>query len=215
MGVLRALLFPTFVLIVSLSVPPTSFAAKTTPSPDIDAPEENKKIVEPAPLEDRGTVDVIVTPPPKSGIRSEEEYFHPFRHGFSLRAGRVSSSVTTNDTSTPYIGGVQFMFTAPSLRAYEAAADLLSDGTGALHLARRWIYTRTKLRPFTKAGFGILVKPEDALAFLVNFSNYRVHGAAGAEYLLRKSQSLRIELEAAVSMKVLQINATVGYVFAW
>jgi hypothetical protein len=215
----REILFPTFVLACALSaivaLPTAALAAKTTPSPDFDAPEKTQAPESKADDISRETVDIAQPPPLKEPLVSEREFFYQYRQAITIHAGEALSSVTTNDTSMPLVAGIQYEYMTQERKTYEVGADLLSDGTGTLDFAKRWIYTRTRLRPYTKAGGGLLVKPSDGLAALVNFVNFRVEGAAGAEYLLRKSQSIRADLKAALSTKAFVVIGTFGYVWAW
>ena len=211
----RVFLFPTFVLACTVAISSAALAAKTSPSPDFDAPEKTQAPESAADAVARESIDIAKPPPLKAGEGSQREYFYPYRQAMTVRAGQAFSTVSTNDTNTPLLGGIEYELMTEERKTYEAGADLMSDGTGALSLAKRWIYTRSRLRPYTKAGVGLLVRPADGLAALVNFVNFRADGAAGAEYLVRKAQSVRLELEAAISTKALVVNGTFGYVWAW
>lgn len=208
----REYIFPTFVLACVLFFSSIGLGAKVAPSPDIDETEPIQTHDQSFDTNMRDTVNIAVPPPTKQAIVTQREYFYPYRQAIALRTGLAFGS---GDGSGAKIGGVQYQFVNSTFLIFEAGADLATDGTGSLSFARRWIYSRSRFRPYTKAGGGILVKPSDGLAFFVNYSNYRIDGAAGAEYSIRKSQSLRAELETAVSLKAFLVMATVGYVWAW
>ena len=132
---LGRILFPTFVLWYLVTIAPLCRAAKQDPSPDIEQTPTPSAANPVDDIEKRDTVDLAVPPPIKVGPPAEKEYFYPYRHAITVRAGQVSSSTTTNNTNSPMIGGVQFFYLTPEWGRYEAGADLLSDGTGAVSLA--------------------------------------------------------------------------------
>jgi hypothetical protein len=191
-------------------------AAVNTPSPDFDTPTP---LATPEPSADklsRDTVDISQPTPPRPGQdRLEREYFHPYRKAFTLRLGGIYSTASSDPSALPVIGGLQFFTTLQSLATYEAGADLISDGTGLLTLARRYVLTRTKFRPYLKFGGALVVVPSDQLVNFIKYDNYRLEGATGAEYLVSEGSSLRLEAEGFLGLKTVQGLVALGYVWAW
>jgi hypothetical protein len=219
----RPLFFLTFVL-VSLVMPGFFFpgffssahAAKESLSPDaVTEQTDTYKKTKSGPEADGTLVDIAQPPPgPKKLVTTNfEDYFYPYRRAIAVRVGRVFLS--THGLSEPSLTGVQFWVKTEENISYEAGADLMTDGSGSLQISRRFIFADGKFRPFAKLGAGILVIPENGLAVWVNFANYRAHAAIGAEYLLRRSESIRVDFESTWSVNDVQALASAGYVWAW
>jgi hypothetical protein len=71
------------------------------------------------------------------------------------------------------------------------------------------------LRPYTKAGLGLRIVPQDQLVTALRFQHYQLRGAAGFEWMFRLAMSARLELETAISGQGLQAGVIIGYVWAW
>jgi hypothetical protein len=213
----RVPLFLTFVLLFSWLTPSLSFAAKTPPSPDFDDSKGDAKKVEvKADDRTRDLIDISPAPPPKPmGAAQRREYFYPYRRAMTLRAGEIRSSVERNGTKTPKMAGIQVLYTTLEQESYEAAADLLSDGSGVLQFGPRYIFARGEFRPYASIGARILVNPADGLALFANFANFQAAGAAGAEYLVHATQSIRFQGEFALGTRTMHLIANLGYVWAW
>jgi len=209
----RFFLFLTFVLCCLESTAPTAFAAPVPLSPDYEDSRTDERKAGQTGLDQSSEVVEIAQPPPGRGVRVQQDYFFPYRRAFSLRFGQVYSSAKAG--SPTGLVGVELMLTNEERESYEAGADLLTDGGGDLHLARRFIFTQSRLRPYAKIGAGILVNPADGLALLVNFSNYRAIASVGAELLVRRAESLRLDVEVAASTKAMHAIASLGYSWAW
>jgi hypothetical protein len=217
-----ATLGPSFSLIIALAM--TSIICKTTPvwganaspSPDftdvppVEAPPslDHKQI--------EHSVDITPEPPAPPNAARKLGYFHKYRQGLSaLIYGVYDTQVAANGNSPLTRASLLYLFNDESLRAYEGGADLLSDGTGALSIARRWIYSRTRFRPYTKAGVALRIVPSDQLTTVLKLENYQVRGAAGFEHVLRAPISLRFEIEATASIISVQGLVGLGLVWAW
>jgi hypothetical protein len=205
-------IFLTFVLSSPCFVPRLAFAASNAPDQMLeleqDAPDAPNRADQDA-LE-----SVTITPPPPGPTKVPTvapEFFYSFRHELTARLGAVLDGTSQTPRS---LVGVQYHF-LHHLKAYEAGADMLSDGTGALHISRKFIYTRTMLRPYTKAGLGLRIVPQDQLVTALRFQHYQLRGAAGFEWMFRLAMSARLELETAISGQGLQAGVIIGYVWAW
>lgn len=218
MSIRSVILFLTFVLstMAMTSAPEVGHASVGPGTLDLDQHPATEPEPEKAPELDRETID-IANPPAaaKKEKQHSSEYFYPYRKEGTVRIGQVTNSQETNGTAFPLLSGLQLAFTMADLKTFEAGADLLSDGTGALQLARRWVFARSELRPYTKAGVSLLVNPSDRLVMFVKTDNYRIEGAAGIEYLLKDPSSIRFEAEALLGLKAQQMIGTIGYVWAW
>lgn len=218
--------FLTFVLIGTgmLAVPsilffsPAAAAATAAPSPDFTERPSAHQGTDIDPLA-RESVDMTkVPPPPPTSFSWTTEYFYRYRRAITLRGGSLYDTKATDGEKLHSLLGIQYLFATRDLKSYEAGADLLSDGTGIAHLARRFIYTRTRFRPYTKVGFGVRIEPADQLATLIRYENYQIRGAGGFEYLFtlaKREINLRFEAEAAASFRSVQGSATLGGVWAW
>ncbi len=215
------LLFLTFVLVCSFSIAPKAWAAK--PKPTVET-EENKSDLDESARETTeleaaraaDTVDIAPAPPASARtVKYQNDFFYAYRKSLSALAGVASSSETRNETNTPAMGTILFSFVAPNLKTYEAGADLLSNGVGALHISQRWVLARTEFRPYFKAGLGVVTIPEDRLATFIRYENFRLQGGTGFEYSVTKPMSLRFELNAALSAKAFQAGIVAGGTWAW
>jgi len=194
-----------------------ALAAKPPPSPDFDDSKGDTKKAEPKTGDrSRELIDISPAPPPRPNEAAHQrEYFYPYRRAMTLRAGEIRSSVERNGTKTPKMVSIQVLYTTLELESYEAAADLLSDGSGVLQFGQRYIFARGKFRPYAMASGRLLVNPADGLAIFVNFAKLQVSGAAGAEYLIHEAQSVRLHGEIAIGTTTMHLIVSLGYVWAW
>ena len=212
----RGILFLTLVLSCATSplyFVSSSFAAKPgLPSIGDDDEPEARDESDKGRLRD--TVD-IVSPPETGAVLQRVEYFYPYRRALTFRAGAATRASSSTNEKSPTITGIQFLFTTQNLAKFEAGADLISDGNGALHAAQRWVFTRTKLRPYAKLGGGLIIDPKDMLAALAKYEMFVLEGASGFEYVIHKEHGVRLEAEALAGLKNFQFGAFAGYVWAW
>lgn len=205
------LLFLTFVLLGSIA---HGAVNDSLPKIQSSPSEADQKVKD----EDLKAQTIDVTAPPPGPLRSEQqrEYFYPYRKSITVKLGQVFGSKPAKDSSTLWtIGSVEYLFHTPDMKAWEAGADLLSVGVGALHLSRNYIYSRTQLRPYTKIGGGVRIVPEDQLVTFVRFQHYQLRAAAGVEYLTWRKFSSRIEAGALASLEDFQAQLTLGFVWPW
>lgn len=221
---IRYVHFFTFVLLMQTAalIPwsDQALAAPNPPQPNLDEPEK-ETLGEPSPQDLESTGTINITPPPaltnvsSRGVVSSE-YFYRYRNSLSPRAGMVlNSEAYAQDKRFLYIVGFQYLFPTHDLRDFEAGADVVSDGTGRAMFARRWIYSRTRFRPYTKAGGGVKIIPADGLTTFIRLENLQARAAIGAERLLLAPMSLRCEFEVTVGMKGYEALLTAGYSWAW
>ena len=207
------------ILLIAVVSPQASLASVTTPQPNLDEPEkEQSDKVEKAPSE---VVDTInITPVKKTqyediGVTSSE-YFFPFRSSLSPRVGIVYNAEAMEEKhGLLYVIGFQYLFQTRDMKSYEIGADIITRGTGRLHLARRWLLTRTRTRPYLKAGGGFVLKPEQGMTTFIRYENLQARGAIGVEVLLTPPLSLRAEAELAAGIDQQEGIVTAGYSWAW
>ena len=148
-------------------------AANASPSPDFNEVPP----VEAPPTADekeRGaSVDIAPQPPaPRDAVR-KLGYFHKYRHGLSVQINTVYDTNTSADSGALLTRpSLDYLFNDDQLRSYEVGAELLSDGTGSFSIARRWVYSRTRFRPFSKVGAAVVLDPNDQLATVLKFQHY-------------------------------------------
>jgi hypothetical protein len=208
--VARIIFLLTFVLTQIASAAPSS------PNPDFTEPAVDESTGGTEAQEKKQSVDIAPAPPvPPSD--EEPEIFYRYRNAITFHVGLVYDRVPIKDPDKPGVlsrFGTQYLFPV-GLQDYEAGADLFSDGTGLIQLHRRWIFTKTRFRPYTKAGMGLRVQPSDQLATALKFENYQLRGAVGFEDLLNDPSSFRLELDGMLSTKTLQISVLLGGVWGW
>ena len=208
--VVRNIVSLTFVLTHACA----TLAAPKTPSPDFNEPPP--KYDSPTPESESKIQSLDIAPPPPAVEADREpEFFYRYRHAISFHAGFAYDTKSAAE-GKPILSrfGAQYLFPV-DLKSYEAGADLLSDGAGVIHASRRWIYTRTKLRPYSKAGVGLRIVPADQLATFLKYDNYQIRGAIGFEEIVNVPTSFRMELEAMASTRSAQVSLLFGGVWAW
>jgi hypothetical protein len=213
-------IFLTFVLCAILATSEVSIAAPSPTSPSLDETDTSVQDDKASADQELKSQTVIVTPPPAGPNTrpAENEYFHPYRQALSARLGQVMSSFEGIDDAKSkswVVGGLQYLFTTRANRFYEAGADLNSEGSGTLHLQRRWIFSRAKFRPYTKAGGGVIIIPSEGLVSFLRMQNWQLRGAGGAEQLVWRKLSVRAEIEATLSQNGYWLIGSIGFVWPW
>jgi hypothetical protein len=206
----------TLVLLAALLVPRISQGATETPSPDFNEPPAKKEEISSENKMILNSIDIAPPPPAPEKINSDD-FFYSYRRALIIRAGALyDTEAAQNGTSNPLVDlGLGYLFPDEKWKSLEAGADLLSDGTGVLHLEKRFEFSRTRFRPYLKAGAGLRVDPSDQLATFLKYQNYQLRGAAGFDQLIQLPASLRIEIESTISTKTVQIGLSIGAVWAY
>ncbi len=211
-------IFLTFVLSGACLVRPAlSRGATTTPSPDFDEPTTREEAADPQADEARrATIDITEPPPPRPRSPEERtEFFYPYRRAITARFGPTYATKAVDGQNNFTLIGALYTFPSQKLKSLEAGADLVSDGSGALHFAKRIEYSRSRFRPYVKYGGGVRVIPKEQLVSFIKIGNYQARGAVGFEQLVLLPQSLRLEFEATVSTEGAQAILTLGYLWGW
>jgi hypothetical protein len=191
------------------------WAANASPSPDfIDVPAEEKPMTQDQKALG-ASIDIAPQPPASPDAVRKIGYFHKYRQGLSAQINAVYDTREPAESKPLTRGSLNDLFSDDQLHFYEAGADLLSNGTGSLSLARRWIFARTRLRPFTKAGFAVVLDPNDELRTFLKVEHYQARASFGFERLISDPISVRFELEGAVGTTAVQVIAGVGLAWAW
>ena len=207
--------FPTLVLSVIVlllaSQPLTVLAANPTPSPDFnDTPPENAP---PTSQQKEFSESTYISPqPPGSpGEARRLGYFHKYRQGLSLMGAGVFDTKAFQDAQPILVrSSLLYLFTDDELRSYEVGFDLLSDNSGSISFARRFIFDRSRFRPYTKAGVAVRVDPNDQLATFLRLQHYRIFGTAGFELSISGPISLRLESGAGISARSFEFSLGAG-----
>jgi hypothetical protein len=209
--------FLTFVLVLCgwFLCGAVALAALADPNPDFVDPPQPEAPTTNDPEALKNSID-IAPAPPAPPLTDRLEYFHKYRRGLSALAGPViDTKRIQNKESALMRGSIRYLFKDRNLKTYEAGADLDSDGTGAILLTRRWIYSQTKFRPYEKLGLGIRIDPDDQLGTFLRYQHYQLRAGAGFEVLIADPASFRLELEGSASFHSLQAALTAGLVWAW
>jgi hypothetical protein len=209
-------LLAPLVLVMATWPAASAHAATDKPNPDFTEPSSSEDETRQEDLDRLRSLDIAKPPPAPPGERVPLEYFHRYRQGLTLRLGSIYDTDPAKGSSPGFLGGAQYVFASANLlRNYEAGFDLLSDGTGVMHAAFRFPYSRTSFRPYTKAGAGIRLVPEDRLITFLRYQNYQIRGAAGFEWTIDDPVSIRLEAEAAIGMEQIQASVNMGAVFSF
>lgn len=220
----RGILFLTLVVMSFAGVfittgPSTCLAAKSSHASPLEGePDVEKKESQNANETDSKYVHetVDIAEPPKTGLRpTKSGYFYRYRQSFTMRTGGMYHWQMPDQSETQTILGIQFSFMTESRSRYEIGADQISGGNGAIHLARKWVFDDSKFRPFSKAGLGLIVEPQNNIASLLKHKNFLIEGSLGFEYLIFDPQSIRVEIEGGLGSETLQALLLLGYVWAW
>jgi hypothetical protein len=212
MSLARSLVFLTFVLACCTLPSVEAHAAKSLGSPNLD--EEADAAAKPENEgEIRKSIDISPPPPIPPGYQQKQEYFHKYRQALTAQIGFVYDTKAVSD-GTEMLSrlGAQYLFTTESHLNFEGGADLLSDGSGAIHVSQRKIYGQSRFRPYIKAGAGVRIVPADQLATFLRHENYQIRAAAGFEQLFKDPYSYRLEIEAMVSSRSQAGSVLVGLV---
>lgn len=212
--------FPTLVLtfiVMILSTQTTKvFAANASPSPDfIDATPVQKPLTNEQ-KQFRTTTDIAPKPyaEPEEALRLG--YFHNYHHAVSLTESFVYDDKRLREhNEVLQRASMLYLFQDQERHWYEVGADLLSDDSGSISFARRFITSQTAFRPYTKLGFAIRIDPNDQLAAFLRYRYYRIIAAAGFEQLIHDPMSLRLELQAGASLTSFEGSAVFGLVWSW
>lgn len=193
------------------------WAAPAPPNPDFVDPVPKEK----PPTEEqralRQSIDIAPQPPAPSSEARKLGYFYKYRSALSAFyfAGLDSKDIADAKSQPFQRFSLQYLFPTETLHALEVGADLQSDGSGALGLSYRWIFSRTKFRPYTKLGAAIRIEPDDQLAALLRIKNYQVRGSAGFERTISDPISLRLDAELIAGPRSVEALVGLGLAWAW
>ncbi len=212
--------FPTLVLTVVVTIltfhSSYVFAARGSPSPDFIDPAVGEKPLTDEQKAFRDSTDIAPKAPGAMEEARRLGYFHKYRKGLSALGGYVYDTKFAQDNSDPLMRvSVLYLFPDQSLREYEVSVDIASDKFGAISFARRFIYSRTRFRPYSKLGLGLRIDPNDQLAAFLRYKYYKVFGAIGFELLIDEPINLRFELQTGASINSFDGSASLGLAWAW
>ena len=145
--------------------------------------------------------------------RAKMPWIYRYRRSLSVLAGTVNGLSGLDDIQ--YLFGSRFSFATESDALYEAGADVLTNGRGTVHFARRLVFGRSQFRPYAKAGVGVDLDPREGLTGILRLENFQARAALGAEQSLTQATSVRFEVEALISGRLQQALALMGLTWAW
>lgn len=207
-GLSFALHFPAW----TAPLPPTiEPQAPQAPQASTAAPEN------PAAPEQLETLDIVAPPPPLRAAAKDRESFHPYRKALTFGAGSGydTAEAEESEPGVVHLLSAQYLFGRPDRTLWEGGANLLSDGSGSLHVSRRFIYSQSRLRPYSKIGVGIRIAPEDKLVTVLEFEHYQLRAASGFEFSTRLNTSVRAETELVASGHSIFAGVMLGHVWAY
>lgn len=138
------------------------------------------------------------------------EFFYHYRQSLSAMAGPAYRTDAIQDPDTQL--SLKYWRQPTDGRSLEAGADLVSDGTGALHLTQKNNTGRGQLRGYLSYGLAIRIIPNEQLVTFLKIQNWQVRGAMGAEWQWPwgKSWSVRGELGVNLSPGRIQVPILMG-----
>ncbi len=196
-------------------------SSSTLPDSGIEADALSSEKSEPADRLHLDTVDIAK--PAKTDVNYRDlmqvgrgDYYYPYHKAISPRLGTIyDTQKYAQDGSFLYLIGFELLLQDADLRSYEVGADVISNGTGQVHLSRRWILSRSRFRPFYKGGMGFSVDPGDGISAFLKYQNFQGRGSIGFEQLVAPPMSIRVELEAIASISTQEAILSLGYSWAW
>lgn len=191
-----------------------SWAAKEGPSPDFSEDVEANPDAINADSKSKMESVEIAKPPPFSPRETQAEYFFPYTRSMSARFGGVFDSSQFSDKGLIYLAGISLLYRYKQKYYFDFGFDVRSDALGTIYGERRWVYSRSSFRPYTKAGLGLNLVPADQLATFLRFKNYQARVGLGAEQIFITPMSFRYEIELLQS-DVTAIILSLGYSWAW
>lgn len=215
MHTLRHFVFLTLVVATLTTFSFHLSAAVPTPSPDFTDTETTAPSQPPADLSKESLIDLATPPPLPQQRMKERAYYHPYRYGLSALLGSHTESNTGSSQGVFYSGDVLFQFPLKSETFYEAGASLNSNQSGSLSFARKLIYSKSRLRPYLKLGFGVRIDPSDQLVTLLKYENYQLRLGAGLEASVYSQLSLRLNLEGVARTSSTQFGGSFGCTWSW
>ncbi len=138
------------------------------------------------------------------------EFFYHYRQSLSAMAGPAYRTDAIQDPDTQL--SLKYWRQPTDGLSLEAGADLVSDGTGALHLSKKSNTGRGQLRGYLSYGLAIRIVPNEQLVTFLKIQNWQIRGAMGAEWQWPwgKSWSLRGELGVNLSPGRVQLPILIG-----
>lgn len=137
----------------------------------------------------------------------------------SIRYGTLFNSQATGDElfeSFRSVYGFQYLYTTSNGRLFETGADLVRSQQGQVHFSRRWsTNVRSSFRAFTKLGLMFQADASDGLGTFVDHKNYFLKSSVGFEDSLRKSQSIRFDLELSINLEDIFLFAGASWVWGF
>jgi hypothetical protein len=193
------------------------WAATASPNPDFVDPVPVEKPLTPEQKAQKASIDIAPEPPAPPSAARKIGYFHKYHSGLSALDYVGTDTKNAQDGDSPIVNrlSLQYLFSTETLRALEAGADLQSDGSGALGLSYRWIFTRTLFRPYAKLGAAIRIDPADQMAALLRIKNYQLRGSVGFERTIKDPISVRVDAEAVAGARGAEALLGLGLAWAW
>jgi len=141
---------------------------------------------------------------------TEREFFYHYRQSLSAMVGPAYRTDAIQDPDTQL--SLKYWRQPTDGVSLEAGADLVSDGTGALHVSKKNNTGRGQLRGYLSYGLAIRIVPNEQLVTFLKIQNWQIRGAMGAEWQWPwgKSWSLRGELGVNLSPGRIQVPILIG-----
>lgn len=220
---MRLILRLTFVTLVDAAF--AIAVAHAAPSPTFSGPDQ----LDPPPADNgssdrrprpdvEGTLGVAPAPEPPAQA-SREAAARIYRRYPNALSGKAGFGIDTKEMangSVPTLAmGFDYAFDWNEGRGFEVGADVLSNNRGAVRLGRKYRAGPGLVRPFAKAGVGVDLDPASALAGLITYKGFQARGSVGFEIASGDKFSVRLELEAAASLRSQQAFGFVGGSWEW
>lgn len=129
-----------------------------------------------------------------------------------LAYGAASGAIDTSTTSNSSIYRLFYQSVPWDYTAWEFSADITTMSFAGLELAKKYYYGPTgAFRPTYKFLGGAYLNPSENIASLIHFERFYVGAGAGIEYMLKRTQVIRFDVEGSLA----QIGFHYVYLIGW
>ena len=183
-------------------------SAPSPQSEDLKSADQNRNVID--------ENNLILSEPPTSSPAPQPIEFFPYKNSLAARFGLLIDMDLARDGSIPYFFGFQCLFPRSQQPQFELGADIFSHSKGQINAGlRHGFYPYQYFRPYVKLGVAHQTNSNENLATFFAIKNYMAKFAIGFEDVLALPKSVRIELEAGLSIESTAIYMSLGYSWSW
>ena len=199
-------LTPLLAISAPSNLPPLADPVKDSSEEVNDNADEQK-----SKLESMSVTDVPEVK--KTEKEKKTQFFYPYKQSLAPRLAAVFDTDTLSNKEAPnYAIGLSYMLPSKETQHWEAHVDVVSNSTGRLGFASKWVFRReSKLRPHLKAGVTLNALPRDGLGSFLRWKQYEAYAAMGLEDMLKDPVSVRIDFEVMANTNGVHFQVALGY----